>query len=87
MLAIASQGLPPEWGRHLPDGVSKDEAKVTATDRHVAPPQPTPEVRRTLNPMRKFSWWKKDDGKAPLAGTVIGSPFNVQHTTHVRGAL
>jgi len=85
----AFKGLPPEWGKHLPEGVSKDEAKVTATDRHVAPPKPTAEVKKTLNPLRKFSWWGgsskgSSDKNAPLAGTVIGAPFNVQHTTHVR---
>lgn len=85
----AFKGLPPEWGKHLPEGVSKDEAKVTATDRHVAPPKPTAEVKKTLNPLRKFNWWGgsgkgSNDKNAPLAGTVIGAPFNVQHTTHVR---
>lgn len=61
---------------------------MTATARHVAPPKPTAEVKKTLNPLRKFSWWpgggKSSSDKAPLAGTVIGAPFNVQHTTHVR---
>ena len=79
----STQGMPPEWGRHLPDGVSKEEAKVGTTERHVAPPKPTPEVRRTLNPLRKFSWWSPKSTDQPIAGTVIGAPFNVQHNTHV----
>ncbi|TFJ87752.1 hypothetical protein NSK_001102 [Nannochloropsis salina CCMP1776] len=85
----AFKGLPPEWGKHMPVGVSKEEANVTATDRHVAPPKPTAEVKKTLNPLRKFTWWSSGnkqggDRNPPLAGTVIGAPFNVQHTTHVR---
>lgn len=82
----AFKGLPPEWGKHLPEGVSKEEAKLTVTERHVAPPKPTAEVKKTLNPLKKFSWWPGSSkaAEAPIAGTVIGAPFNVQHTTHVR---
>lgn len=81
---VQMQGLPPEWGKVLPDGTSKDEAKLGTTLRHVAPPKPTAEVTKKLNPtLRKFSWWRSKE-EAPLAGTIIGAPFNVQHTTHVR---
>eukprot|EP00952_Eustigmatos_sp_NYUAD-ZCMA_P009579 39532-Eustigmatos_ZCMA.PRE.1 len=42
---------------------------------------------KTLNPLKKFGWWRsggKEGAAVPIAGTIIGSPFNVQHTTHVQ---
>eukprot|EP00624_Nannochloropsis_granulata_P001854 evm.model.NODE_19077_length_29818_cov_28.928265.6 len=77
----AFKGLPPEWGKHLPDGVSKDETKVTATDRHVAPPKPTAETTSI------------DAEARPTAEQLLNHPFITMASTQeeygqfVRGQL
>jgi len=85
------KGLPDCWSDLLPENTSKDETKIKRKNDKNLPQPPTKEVRRRLTETGQKvyhrtseflkSIWSRE--KLP-EGSIIGTPFNVQHTTHVR---